>query len=200
MNRKTTLILVSAFILLGLYTWWLQASPKSPATAAPTPTVNPKLWDFTADQIVSFQITDTASGQSVVVKKDAQGGWNVVQPEAKPADPTQIATLTTNLADMAFTANITSTTDLAPFGLAKPAFALQADLVDGKSLKASIGDKIPTGTGYYVLRAGDSSPLAVADYGLQPFIDLLKAPPYFVPTPTPAPSSGAPVLPTATSP
>jgi hypothetical protein len=200
MNRKTTLILVSVFILLGLYTWWLQASPKSPAAAAPTPTVDPKLWDFTADQIAGFQITDTASGKSVVVKKDAQGSWSVVMPEAKPADPAQIATLTSDLANLSFMANITSTTDLTPFGLTKPAFALQTDLANGTSLKAAIGDKIPTGNGYYVLRAGESNPLAVADYGLQPFIDLLTTPPYFVPTPPPAPSSGAPVLPTATSP
>jgi hypothetical protein len=162
--------------------------------------VNPRVWDFTADQVAGFQITDTASGQSLVVKKEAQGNWSVVKPEAKPADPAQISTLTSDLANLSFMANITSTTDLAPFGLTKPAFALQADLTNGTSLKASIGDKIPTGNGYYVLRAGEGSPLAVADTGLQSFIDLLKSPPYFVPTPPPASSPGAPALPTATSP
>jgi hypothetical protein len=198
MNRKTTLILVGAFILLGLYTWWLQASPKTPA-AAPTPTVNAKVWGFTADQIMGFQITDMTSSQSVVVKKDAQGSWNVIQPEAKPADKTKIDSLTQSLADLSFTTNITSTSDLSLFGLAKPAYTLQADLADGKSLTATIGDKIPTGTGYYVLRAGDSNALAVADYGLQPFIDMLLSPPY-VPTPTPVPSVSAPVSTTVTSP
>jgi hypothetical protein len=97
-------------------------------------------------------------------------------------------------------ANITTTTDLTPFGLVKPAFAVQADLANGTSLKAIIGDKIPTGNGYYILRAGETTPLAVQDYGLQPLMDWLQTPPYFVPTPTPTPtvSSSAPALLTAT--
>jgi hypothetical protein len=202
MNRKTTLILVSVFVVLGLYTWWLQTSTKNQAVAAtPTPTVPANLWSFTADQVTGLQVTDNTSGQSVVVKKDAQGQWNVVQPEARLADSSTVGSITSSLVSLSIMQNITSTTDLTPFGLAKPAFTVQADLENGTSLKAAIGDKIPTGNGYYLLRAGEATPLAVADYGLQPLLDWLKTPPYFVPTPTPAPapSSGAPALPTATS-
>ena len=200
MNRKTTLILVSVLVLLGLYTWWLQASPQNQAAkATATPTVIANVWSFTADQVTGLQITDNTSGQSVVVKKDGQGQWNVLQPEAGVANSSTVDSITASLVNLSIMANITSTTDLSPFGLVKPAYALQADLANGTSLKATIGDKIPTGDGYYMLRAGEGTPLAVADYGLQPVLDLLKAPPYFVPTPMPTSLPGATALPPATS-
>ncbi len=202
MNRRTTLILVGVFVVLGLYALWLENSTKNqPAKPTPTPTVQAILWSFTADQVAGLQVTDNTSGQSVVVKKDAQGQWNVEKPEAGLANSTTVASIMSNLVSLSVMANITSTTDLAQFGLAKPAFTVQTDLTNGTSLTATIGDKIPTGNGYYLLRAGEATPLAVADYGLQPLLDWLKNPPYFVPTPTPAPTltSGAPALPTATS-
>ncbi len=202
MNRKTTLILVGIFVVLGAYAMWVENSTKNQAAKpTPVPTVQPILWSLTADQVAGMQVTDNTSGQSVVVKKDAQGQWNVVKPEAMLANSTTVASITSNLVNLSVLANITSTTDLSQFGLVKPAFAVQVDLTDGKSLTATIGDKIPTGNGYYLLRGGEATPLAVADYGLQPLLDWLKTPPYFVPTPTPAPTSasGAPPLPTATS-
>ncbi len=204
MNRKTTLILVIVLAVLGLFTWWLQTSPQGKAASAtPTPTVvasNP-LWEgVTSDQVSGLQVTDNISGTSVVVTKDSLGVWNVVKPEARMADSNTITSLLGTFTTLAVMTDITSTTDLAPFGLITPTYGLQADLANGASLKISIGDKIPTGTGYYVLRAGDAKPKVVADYGLQPFIDLLNKPPYFVPTPTVTPtiSSGAPALLTAT--
>ncbi len=202
MNRRTTLILVGVLAVLGAYTWWLETSTKNqPAKPTPAPTVQANLWSFTADQLTGLQVTDNTSGQSVVVTKDAQGQWNVVKPEAGLANSTTVASITSNLASLSVMANITSTTDLTQFGLAKPAFTVQVDLTNGTPLTATIGDKIPTGSGYYVLRAGEATPLAVADSGLQPLLDWLKNPPYFVPTPTPAPTltSSAPALPTATS-
>ncbi len=201
MNRRTTLILVGVFIVLGLYTWWLETSSKNQAASpTPVPTVEAKLWSFTADQVTGLQVTDNTSGQSVVVQKDAQGQWNVVKPEARVADSSTVGSATSSLVNLTIMANITSTTDLAQFGLVKPAFTLQTDLSNGTALTATIGDKIPTGNGYYLLRAGEATPLAVADYGLQPLLDWLKTPPYFVltPTPTPTVTSGASALPTAT--
>ncbi len=202
MNRRTTLILVSVFVVLGLYTWWLETSSKNQAAKpTPAPTAQAMLWSFTADQVTGLQVTDNTSGQSVVVKKDAQGQWNVVKPEARLADSSTVGSATSSLINLSIMANITSTTDLAQFGLVKPPFTLQTDLSNGTSLTATIGDKIPTGNGYYLLRAGEATPLAVSDYGLQPLLDWLKTPPYFVPTPTPTPtvSSGASALPTVTS-
>jgi hypothetical protein len=199
MNRKTTLILVSVLILLGLYTYYYQASKNAPSPAA-TPAANTAVWNnTTADQITALLITEKATNKQVAVSKDAQNQWQVTQPEAKLADAGQLATLTTSLATLTYMANITSTTDLSPFGLVNPAYVLEAKLSTGASLKAYIGDKIPTGNGYYLLRDGDKTPLAVPDTSLQPFIDLLANPPY-VPTPTPVPAPGTLTSPTVVSP
>ena len=200
MNRKTTLILVSVFILLGLYTLWFQSSKNGAASATATPAPSMAVWKVTTDQITGFQITDQATSQTVAVSKDTQGNWSVIKPEAKPADPTQVTTLVSDLANLTLMEEITATADLGPFGLLKPAYALVMTQSDGTQLKAVIGDKILTSTGYYVLREGETHPLAVASYSLQPFIDLLAQPPYFVPTPTPQPSPGASASPTASAP
>ena len=204
MNRKTTLILVSVFILLGVYTAWFQSSKNSAALATPTPAAKLLVWNTTVDQITGFQITEPATGRKVAVSQDGQGQWQVtapdVAPEARPGDAVQIVPLASGLAALAFTANLTTTTDLAPFGLITPTYQLDVKLVNGTTLTAAIGDKIPTGNGYYLLRNGDKTPLAVADTSVQPLIDLLDNPPYFVPTPTPAPSPDVLASPTALSP
>lgn len=196
MNRKTTLILLGVLLVLGAYTYYYQVSKKAPQ---PTPTSMPStaVWyNTTPDQITALQITENASGKQVAVSKDAQSQWQVTKPNAQPADPNALSTLTTNLATLSFMANITSTADLAPFGLITPTYTLEATLSTGKALKAYIGDKIPTGNGFYLLRDGDKNPLAVPDTSLQPFIDLLANPPY-VPTPTPLAAPGAVMSPTA---
>ncbi len=187
MNRKTTLILLSFFLLLGLYAVWYQSSKGSAAAqATPTAEANPKVWgNVTVDQVTDIQITVQASGKKVALSKDAQGNWQVTAPETKAADPAQISNLTYNIANLATMASLPTVSDLAPFGLVTPAYTLEAKLATGTQLKLVIGDKIPTGNGYYVMRGGETKPLAVPDYSLSPFIGLIDNPPYFVPTATP---------------
>jgi hypothetical protein len=197
MNRKTTLVLLAVLVVLGGYTYYYQAQKNAPqptATAAPSMAV----WTITADQITGLQITETATGHQVAVSKTGPTQWQVTKPDSKPADSSQLDNLTTTLATLSFMSNITSTTDLAPFGLVNPAYTLEITRSTGGSLKAYIGDKIPTGNGYYLLRDGDKNPLAVSEASLSPVIGLLASPPY-MPTPTPLAITG-PLSPTVASP
>jgi len=197
MSRRNTLILLAVLILLGGYTYFYQTKKNGPqptATAAP----NTSVWAITADQISGLQISEPGTGQVVAVNKTGPSQWQVTQPTSQPADPSQLDTLPSNLATLTFMSNITTSTDLAPFGLVTPTYTLQMTLSTGGSIKAYIGDKIPTGNGYYLLRDGDKSPLAVSDASLTPLIGLLASPPY-VPTPTPL-AVTVPLSPTVTSP
>jgi hypothetical protein len=200
MNRKTTLILISVFALLGLYALWFQSSKQSAASATATPAPSLVVWTTTADQISGIQISELATGKKVVLNKGADGQWNVLEPEAKPADSLGISALTYYLASLTFSSQITAATDLAQFGLVTPAYTLQVTLADGTQLKAAIGDRIPALSGYYVLREGETTPLVVSEYSLQSFLDMLANPPYFVPTPTPLPSPSVSISPTVSSP
>ena len=50
-----------------------------------------------------------------------------------------------------------------------------------------MGDKAPTGSGYYVLRDGESNAVVVSTSAIDGLVALLKAPPYAAPTATPSP-------------
>jgi hypothetical protein len=65
---------------------------------------------------------------------------------------------------------------------------LGVKLVDGSNVRVSIGDKAPTGSGYYVLRDGESNAVVVSTSAIDGLVALLKAPPYAAPTATPTPT------------
>jgi len=188
MNRNTTIVLVMAFGLLLLYVLLVQR-PRDEAAANATPTVSPRpgpVWSFTSDQVAEFGITDLPKNRNVTVAKDAQGVWMVTAPEARRADESQISSKVGQLANLSVSTIITKSADLSPFGVLSPTYTIGVKLADGSQLKAAVGDKTPTGTGYYVLREGETDVLVVNSGSVDSLVGLLDNPPYFVPTPTPA--------------
>ena len=192
MNRRTTWILVGVALLLGGYVWYSGYSKqKAAAQATPAPTPVPgsgMLFQTTADKIGGVWIEDMAANQTVAFSKDAQGNWQVTSPEARPADPVQAAGRAAQFANLFVSTTITETTDLKPFGVFSPTYTLGVTLVDGTELKASVGDKTPTSSGYYVLRSGESNVVVVNTSAIDGLTALLATPPYFVPSATPGPS------------
>jgi hypothetical protein len=192
MNRRTTWILVGVALLLGAYVWysgWSKA--KTAAEATPVPTSVPgsgMLFQTTADQIAGVWIEDMAAKSTVAFSKDAQGNWQVTAPEARPADPVRAAGEAAQFANLLVSTTITEPTDLKPFGVLSPTYTLGVKLVDGTELKASVGDKTPTGSGYYIVRNGESNVVVVSTGAIEGLASLLTAPPYFVPSATPGPS------------
>jgi predicted phage gp36 major capsid-like protein len=186
MNRTTTIVLVVLFAALGLYVVLVQ-SPRDRAAAEATPTVSsvPRVvWETTADQVNSVRVAEPSTGRSVAVTRDAQGAWSVTEPEAGPADTSTMQTVTTNAAGLSISGIVTSTTELAQFGVLSPTYALEIGLADGQTLKASIGMPAPVG-GYYLLREGDTNVMVASNFGIDTLVGLLDTPPY-QPTPTPA--------------
>ncbi len=187
MNRTTTIVLVVILAALGLYVLLVQL-PKDKAAAQVTPTQagGPVsfVWQATADQVTGIRLEDRVKNRSLALTKDAQGVWSVSEPELKPANSTAITGVLSSLTALSVNTTITSTTDLSAFGVLSPTYTLELSLSDGKQLKAAIGDKTPTGSGYYLLREGETNALVVATYGLDGVIGMLDAPPY-APTPTP---------------
>jgi len=190
MNRNTTIVLVIAFGLMVLYVLLVQR-PKDEAAANATPTVSPRpspVWSFTSDQVAEFGITDLPKNRSVTVARDAQGVWMVTAPETRRADETQVSSKVGQLANLSVSTIITKSADLSPFGVLSPTYTIGVKLADGSQLKAAVGDKVPTGIGYYVLRDGETDVLVVNSSSIDGLVGLLDNPPYFVPTPTPAPT------------
>jgi hypothetical protein len=187
MNRTTTIVLVVVLAALALYTVMVQ-NPRDQAAAEATPTgdaLPQVVWTTTGDQIVSLRVTDTAANRSVGVQKDAQGTWTVTEPTAGPADGNRLLSLTNSVALMSVTSVLTSTTDLAQYGVLSPTYTLELGLADGQKLRAAVGAQAPVGDGYFLLREGDANVMVVPGFGLEPLLELLNTPPY-APTATPA--------------
>jgi hypothetical protein len=171
---------------LGLYALLVQV-PKDRAAANATPTADttPRVvWVTTADQVNRLRLAEPATGRSVAVSKDAQGVWTVTEPMAGPADANTLLSVTANAAALSVSGVVTTTTDLAPFGVLEPQYTLEVGLADGQTLKAAIGVPAPVG-GYYLLREGDTNVMVVSNFALDSLVALLDTPPY-APTPTPA--------------
>lgn len=67
-----------------------------------------------------------------------------------------------------------SPTDLAKYGLANPAGTVEATLKDGKTLGYKIGNKTPSGDGYYFQKDGEKRVVIVGSYAVQPLLFSLN--------------------------
>jgi len=155
--------------------------------AQATPTTRPTeyLWTLTADQVVGLRLEDRANGRALELVTDASGLWSLVEPGPQPADQTAVTSAVANLAVLTINSTLTSTTDLMPFGVLSPTYQVVVTMADGSKLSAAIGDKAPTGSTYYVLRADEATVVTVNSYGLDSLIGLLDNPPIPQPTATP---------------
>src|SRR5574337_314296 len=193
MNRRTTWILVGLAALLAVYVWY-SGRPGSNAAGTGTPSLptpipgSGALFKATAEQIAGMSIVDKAGNRSVVLSKDAQGNWQVTAPEVRPADPAQAQNWASQFANVFVSTVITQSTDLTLFGVISPTYTAGVKLVDGTNVSVSIGDKVPTGSGYYVLREGEPNVVVVDTSAIDGLVKLLGSPPYFVPTATPSPT------------
>jgi len=197
MNRRTTWILVGLAALLAAYVWYsgqprgnAAAGTETPSVPTPIPGSGP-LFNATAEQITGVWIVDMAANRSLALSKDAQGNWQVTSPDERPADQTQAQSFASQFANVFVSTVITKSADLTPFGVLSPTYALGVKLVDGSNVRVSIGDKAPTGSGYYVLRDGESNAVVVSTSAIDGLVALLKAPPYAAPTATPTPTVAA---------
>jgi len=194
MNRRMTWILVGLAALLAAYVWYsgqprgnAAAGTETPSVPTPIPGSGP-LFNTTAEQIAGVWIVDMAANRSLALSKDAQGNWQVTSPDERPADQTQAQSFASQFANVFVSTVITKSADLTPFGVLSPTYALGVKLVDGSNVRVSIGDKAPTGSGYYVLRDGESNAVVVSTSAIDGLVALLKAPPYAAPTATPTPT------------
>jgi hypothetical protein len=188
MNRTTTIGLVTVFGLLLLYVLLIQR-PREAAQGTPTPGLSRRtLFETQADQIVEMWIVDQVQNRGVALARDAQGTWTIKHPEARAADPGRAANATFDFANLSVSTTLTNPADLDGFGVLSPSYALGVKLADGSQLQASVGDKTPTGTGYYVRRDGEADVLVVSSGSLDALAALIESPPYFVPTATPSPT------------
>lgn len=143
-------MLIAAVLLAGLtgILWWSNKQEKAkggkPAADAP-----PQILAIKPDQVKQIDIKQSA-GESTSVRFNDKGKWDIISPKPMPADPTAVASLTTDLSNLTSERMVDAhATDLASYGLAPARIEVDVTTKDGKTSKLLIGDKTPTGDAVY---------------------------------------------------
>ncbi len=189
MDRKTTIGLVVVFALLGLYVLLVQKPQEqvnTNATATAEAGKNKVLWDFPLDQVISVHLDDLTQVRAVAFQKDTAGQWTVTQPSEGRGDVVLAERIIASLRRLYVLSEIPNVTDLVSFGLDHPLYRVRVGLADGSTYELTVGAKTLTGSGYYVIPAGESKARVITTTGINDaVITTFDAPPYFVPTAVP---------------
>lgn len=159
--QRSTVILVAIALLLGgavLFTQARQSGGNRPTTAQGDTETSP-VFDFEEADVVALRI-ETAE-QTVVFEKDAEGFWQMVEPETQPAEEAAIAFLLSRLV----TDGLRQTTTIdaanqAEFGLDDPFATVALTLADDTTHTLIMGDPDFSGQNYYALIDPENFPLA----------------------------------------
>ena len=184
MTRRTGFILLISIAILGGIMYYLSLSPQivgipTPTSAAVAPNL---LWTIDTAQIKSLLVSDSAKGLTFAAAVDDAGVWQMSQPQKAQLDSTVMSNMTSNLAAISINRTLTEEVNLASFGLTAPTYAIEVKLKDGKTLRATVGDKDVTGFTYYVLPEGSTKPVLVPTSSLDALLALPSQPPLVTPT------------------
>ena len=202
MNFRLTAIVLGVLVVLGGLVWFSEFKDKdstSPGTgsAAAKPSDKdkappPEIFKFEEKDIRQLEVA--RGEQRVQIQRDEGGNWTL-QPSGQPGDRTRISGVMFRLTALQATRLIAeAATDLAQFGLDRPAVISTVSMLDGTSYGLETGGKAPTESGTYAKKSGESTVYLIPNNLVADLERLVAEPPVAPPTPTPAPTS----IPTAT--
>jgi hypothetical protein len=176
MIRRSTWLLVAVFVVvLGGAVYWQQrpaASPENEAT--PIPATQP-LFPVTSEELTGLQVQETTGG-AVILERDADGLWELVQPAGAETDQAEVETKLGQLTSLRIKTSLEPAADLSIFGLDSPAYRVSLRTTDGQEYGLAVGDLTPTGDGYYVQLNGNP-PQVVNKINIESFLGILDEPP-----------------------
>lgn len=190
MNRRTGLVLLFTIAVLGGLIYFLNVNPD--VANKPTPTTasgeltNTYLWTVDPTQITGIKIVDLVKGTTFNATSDANGVWTITDPKGaadEVTNQTLMVTYANTAASLTVSRTIDDLTNLADFGLDKPAYSMEVSQTNGTTVRATVGKKSVTGESYYVLQQGATKPVLVPTTGLDSLLSLPAAPPFATPTP-----------------
>ncbi len=192
MSRRTTLILVAIFLLLGGYVYFfeIRGGEKRSEASGGEPLVG-----VAAEEITGLEVDD---GQSPVrLERDEEGNWRLTAPEEKEADQPRVKRIVESLATSRATRTLGPVDDWDTFGLAQPALTVTLTLQDGTTKQLFVGDRSPNKAAFYVRRPGEDKVHLMPTGVGNDLKEMVEKPP-FPPTPTPTPTATLEVTATMT--
>jgi len=153
----STMALVLVLAGLGAYIYFVESEKPAPGLEP-----NEKVFAVESDKIQEVRVT-AGGATTVLVKKDT--GWQITEPMATDADPTEAASLATNLASLETSRVIEeNASDLAPYGLAEPRIKVAFKADGNVSGEVHLGDKTPMQGDLYAMKPGEKKVFLVSSY------------------------------------
>ncbi|MEG1686243.1 MAG: DUF4340 domain-containing protein [Angelakisella sp.] len=162
--KKQLILLLSIVVVLGLLgggLWWLngyQPAPKSPSS---TEAERESLVETTSAEIQKLTVKNTVD--SYVIQNSANGA--VIEGMDKAPLNGSLSACLSAVANLSGTVVEREAKDLAAFGLNAPPITVTVDYTGG-SKTLLLGNKTPTGDGYYAKLPDNSTVYMVGYYGL----------------------------------
>jgi hypothetical protein len=148
-------LIAAVVVLAGLggWLWWSQKHPAKPAEETPT---TPSVVKVDAHAVTGITLTDKGTTPVNIVPKGSDS-WQITSPNQYRADTDAVNAMLKALSDLHPASVVEEhATNLAAYGLNEPAVTVKVDEKNGQSASLSVGDKTPTGGGYYAMVPGSS--------------------------------------------
>lgn len=146
-------LIAAVVVLAGLggWVWWSQ---KHPAKATSTEPMPPAILKVDPHAVTSITVTQKGS-QPVAISPNGSDTWKITSPAEYRADSDTVNSIIHTMSDLHSESLIDGhAVNLGPYGLGEPSVTVKLDEKNGQSASLSVGDKTPTGSGYYAMVPG----------------------------------------------
>ncbi|HXG34169.1 MAG TPA: DUF4340 domain-containing protein [Bryobacteraceae bacterium] len=163
MRIRGLLVALVVLAALGGAVYWSNKAKKA-AENRPSPDAPPKILSIPEDQIQEIEV-HKAGAEPVIVRKGADGKWQMVSPEALPLDQDAVSSMVSTLSSLEASRLVEEkASDWSTFGLASPSVEIRVRKKDGKVQKLFIGDESPASGAYFARLEGDPRVFTIASY------------------------------------
>jgi hypothetical protein len=192
MRFRNTFLLVIVFIIVAGYVYLTEGRGRKAAeTALQSPSLVTSVLQLDPGQVLTITVQGP-TGQTRLSRQGKDSPWQMettvpLTPTlsgAAEADEERANLALSLVANLTASRVLTDVTDLAPYGLASPQWAVTLETAQGQRETVYVGDKNPQGWSYYVKRAGDAAVYLIAASTGDDLRALVERPP-LKPTPTP---------------
>lgn len=201
MIRRTTWIYLAVFVILLGLAFYLNQSGALDEDGQASPTPRPQLVEIGVEMFRQVEL-ESAQGERILLDKDAQGSWQLIEPSDKViGSMTSLDTAVNAIPALQALSTLETKIAIEVIGLSPPAYTLTLRSNDGREHILRIGSKTPTGSGYYV-QTPEGGLYVASTFSVESVLKLLSDPAILVtPTPeiTPTPVAATPGADTGTA-
>lgn len=184
-KRSTWVWLILFLAVIGSFLY-LKYRPTPSVEPSPTTVIKSYLFTEADGTLIRFRIYDRQY-HIMMMERPSGGLWTLALPIPGPADQAHAEAGATQIGALLIVDTIKTSQPLSSMGLDFPSYVMKLTFQNGIQHTLEIGDKTPTGSGYYV-QLDRGAVYIVSPDGISALLNLLTTPPYLPPTSTSVPA------------